>query len=270
MVPWVVINRQHLPRAARGPRQARKPCPIRVSPLPSSLSYSQSSAPNLIFLNVSKFGRSDLPTFLFWNSLPPYPRKKSPLSFHALTWNPFCNPSVFTSIHLMGGCTPLSTKKKEQLMNTTTVSSSSIADPIVVPAKTATSRCPYLYPNGKRCTLPGLPAHSGFCLRHSQANVPTTIPVPVYNPRKTSPPTSSLNSPSSPQAPISANSSPVSSLSSPRAASPPAAPPSSPTSPTSSSIPTAPSSWNPSPPTTSPRNGSLTCLAPIATESTPS
>ena len=81
----------------------------------------------------------------------------------------------------MGGCTPLSTKKKEQLMNTTTVSSSSIADPIVVPAKTATSRCPYLYPNGKRCTLPGLPAHSGFCLRHSQANVPTTIPVPVYN-----------------------------------------------------------------------------------------
>src|SRR5260370_35607675 len=55
MVPWVVINRQHLPRPARGPRQARKPCPIRVS----RLSYSQSSASNLIFLNVSKFGRLD-------------------------------------------------------------------------------------------------------------------------------------------------------------------------------------------------------------------
>ena len=66
-------------------------------------------------------------------------------------------------------------------MSTTTFSSSSIADPVVVPAKTATSRCPYLYPNGKRCSLPGFPAHSGLCLRHSQANVPTTIPVPVYN-----------------------------------------------------------------------------------------
>ena len=66
-------------------------------------------------------------------------------------------------------------------MNTTTVSSSSIPDPIAVPPKTPTSRCPYLYPNGKRCSLPGLPVHSGFCLRHSQAIAPTAIPVPVYN-----------------------------------------------------------------------------------------
>src|SRR5260370_27849267 len=84
-------------------------------------------------------------------------------------------------MHGMGGCTPLPPKKKEDLMSTTTFSSSSIADPVVVLAKTATSRCPYLYPNGKRCSVPGLPAHSGFCLRHSQANVPTTIPLPPYN-----------------------------------------------------------------------------------------
>src|SRR5712664_4458006 len=181
MVPWVVINRQHLPRAARGPRQARKPCPIRVSPLPSSLSYSQSSAPNLIFLNVSKFGRSDLPTFLFWNSLPPYPRKNPLFLFMHLRGTHFASPLVFKFMHGMGGVLPPLHQKKGTTMNTTTVSSSSIADPVVVPAKTATSRCPYLYPNGKRCSLPGLPAHSGFCLRHSQANVPATIPVPVYN-----------------------------------------------------------------------------------------
>jgi hypothetical protein len=39
----------------------------------------------------------------------------------------------------------------------------------------------YLYPNGKRCGLPGLPAHSGFCLGHSQANAPTAFPVNVQN-----------------------------------------------------------------------------------------
>src|SRR5260370_33153836 len=66
-------------------------------------------------------------------------------------------------------------------MNTANVSSSFIPDPVAAPKKTAFSRCPYLYPNGKRCSLPGLPVHSGFCLRHSQAIAPTAIPVPVYN-----------------------------------------------------------------------------------------
>ena len=64
-------------------------------------------------------------------------------------------------------------------MSTTTVSSSLISDPIAVP-KTASSRCPYLYPNGKRCSLPGLPAHSGFCLGHSQAIAPA-VPVPTQS-----------------------------------------------------------------------------------------
>jgi hypothetical protein len=65
-------------------------------------------------------------------------------------------------------------------MSTTTVSCSLISDPIAVPDKTASSRCPYLYPNGKRCSLPGLPAHSGFCLGHSQAIAPA-IPVPAQS-----------------------------------------------------------------------------------------
>src|SRR5258708_20551777 len=64
-------------------------------------------------------------------------------------------------------------------MNTTTVSST--PDPIAVPPKTAASRCPYLYPNGKRCSLPGLPAHSGSCLRHSKANAPIALTAHVQN-----------------------------------------------------------------------------------------
>jgi len=78
------------------------------------------------------------------------------------------------------GVNPLK-QKKEELMNTTTVSSSSIAGSIAVPPRTDTCRCPYRYPNGKRCSLPGLSAHSGLCLRHSQANAPTAIATLVQN-----------------------------------------------------------------------------------------
>src|SRR6267378_1247959 len=54
-------------------------------------------------------------------------------------------------------------------MNTTTVGPSSIADPVAGHATADTSRCLYRYPNGKRCRLPGLQAHFGFCLGHSKA-----------------------------------------------------------------------------------------------------
>jgi hypothetical protein len=64
-------------------------------------------------------------------------------------------------------------------MSTTTVSSTLISDPVAVP-KAASSRCPYLYPNGKRCSLPGLPVHSGFCLGHSPAIAPA-VPVPTQS-----------------------------------------------------------------------------------------
>jgi hypothetical protein len=66
-------------------------------------------------------------------------------------------------------------------MNTTLESPSSIADPIAVPAKTDTSRCPYHYLNGRRCRLPGLQAHSGFCLGHAKASAPIAIPVHAQN-----------------------------------------------------------------------------------------
>jgi len=42
---------------------------------------------------------------------PPSSQKQSPLSFHALTWNPFCNPFVFKFMHGMGGVPPLYREK---------------------------------------------------------------------------------------------------------------------------------------------------------------
>src|SRR5260370_21173745 len=122
---------------------------------------------------------SSLLPFPFWASPHAGPRKIRPFLFMHLRGTHFASPLFSNSCMEWGVYPPPS--KKEQLMNTTTVSSSSIPDPIAVPPKTPTSRCPYLYPNGKRCSLPGLPVHSGFCLRHSQAIAPTAIPVPVYN-----------------------------------------------------------------------------------------
>jgi len=39
------------------------------------------------------------------------------------------------------------------------------------------SRCHYRYPNGRRCTLPGLPAKSGLCLRHYNRQVAVGLPL---------------------------------------------------------------------------------------------
>src|SRR5713226_2737581 len=109
MVPWAVINRQHLPRPARGPRQARKPCPIRVS----RLSYSQSSASNLIFLNVSKFGRLDFQICQnspFGTHSPLIVEKIVP--FFSCTYvMPILHPFYF-QIHAWNGVYPPPTKKK--------------------------------------------------------------------------------------------------------------------------------------------------------------
>jgi len=66
-------------------------------------------------------------------------------------------------------------------MSTTTVSPSSTSDPVPASPKTATSRCTYLYPNGKCCSLPGSPTHSGLCLRHSQTTAPAPFPVHIQN-----------------------------------------------------------------------------------------
>ena len=38
-------------------------------------------------------------------------------------------------------------------------------------------RCHFRYPNGKRCTLPGLPATSGLCLRHYNRQITAGLPL---------------------------------------------------------------------------------------------
>jgi hypothetical protein len=57
-------------------------------------------------------------------------------------------------------------------MNTTLDNPSTTAIPVSAPAKADPSRCPYIYSNGKRCRLPGLAAHHGFCLGHSKQPIP--------------------------------------------------------------------------------------------------
>jgi hypothetical protein len=155
-------------------------------------------------------------------------------------------------------------------MNTTTVSSSFIPEPLAVPAKASSSRCPYLYPNGKRCSLPGLPTHSGSCpLRHSQATTPVATPARLQNDSE------DLSADLLPQLfEFSAGTDIRQFLARlltlvTKGRISPAAPPSSLTSPTSSSTLTAPSSSKPIPPPTSPSESSTTCLALPVTGPTP-
>src|SRR6266851_6051340 len=96
MVAWVVINRQHLPRAARGPSQPRKSRPIRALPLAARLFNNPTFKP----ANDPQFPPASIPIL---ELTPPSSHRKSPPSFHALTWNPFCNPFVFIFMHVMGG-----------------------------------------------------------------------------------------------------------------------------------------------------------------------
>src|SRR5713101_7663028 len=100
MVAWVVINRQHLPRAARGPSQPRKSRPIRALPLAARLFNNPTFKP----ANDPQFPPASIPIL---ELTPPSSHRKSPPSFHALTWNPFCNPFVFIFVHVMGGYTLL-------------------------------------------------------------------------------------------------------------------------------------------------------------------
>jgi len=132
---------------------------------------SNASAPDLSFPQRSHF--------YFGSHTRPYRRKNPLFLFMHLRGAHFATLLFSHSCMEWGVCTPH--QEKEQLMSTTIISSSSIGDPVVVPSQSASSRCPYLYPNGKRCSLPGLPAHSGFCLGHSQTIAPTVFPVNVQD-----------------------------------------------------------------------------------------
>jgi hypothetical protein len=66
-------------------------------------------------------------------------------------------------------------------MNTTLDSPVSAVVPVPAPVKNDPSRCPYIYSNGKRCRLPGLRAHHGFCLGHSKHITPVPFPANSYD-----------------------------------------------------------------------------------------
>src|SRR5216684_4417869 len=76
MVAWVVINRQHLPRAARGPSQPRKSRPIRALPLAARLFNNPTFKP----ANDPQFPPASIPIL---ELTPPSSHRKSPPSFHA-------------------------------------------------------------------------------------------------------------------------------------------------------------------------------------------
>src|SRR6266851_7694064 len=107
MVAWVVIDRRHdrqslksrLPRAlgAKGPAPGLHLSDVQIQAPPQLWSGD----PDM----VGTFRRSDLQTCRrshFGTHRPIH----YPLSFHALTWNPFCNPFVFKFMHGMGGVPP--------------------------------------------------------------------------------------------------------------------------------------------------------------------
>jgi len=81
----------------------------------------------------------------------------------------------------MGGVYPPPNSKKEKSMNTTLDSPVSTIVPVPAPVKIDPSRCPFIYSNGKRCRLPGLSAHLGFCLGHSKHRVPELMPANPFN-----------------------------------------------------------------------------------------
>src|SRR5260370_16292039 len=103
------------------------------------------------------------------------PERNRAFLFMYLRGTYFATP-LFSNSCMEWGCVHPSPTKKGQLMDTATVSSSFVPDPVAAPAKTNSSRCPYLYPNGKRCRLPILDTRSHLCFRHSALSAAVAQP----------------------------------------------------------------------------------------------
>src|SRR5439155_20762023 len=123
MVAWVVIDRRH---ARRTPRHSR------LAPIP--------------ILGLT----------------PPSSQKKSPLSFHALTWSPFCNPFVFTFMHGMGGggWVPFFHQKKKEQNITISAFTPTMLNPFEVLRKIPSSAVPFFYPTARPSRFPAFQVNS--------------------------------------------------------------------------------------------------------------
>src|SRR5260370_30006163 len=90
MLAWVVMNRLHLPRPARGTRPARTLCSIRVLPLPA-LRFNVPTCKPLDVLTSPILPR---PHSHFGSHLTPVPRKSAP--FFSYTYvEPIFQPLCF-------------------------------------------------------------------------------------------------------------------------------------------------------------------------------
>jgi hypothetical protein len=101
MVAWVVMNRLHLPRPARGTRLARTLCSIRVLPLPALL-FNVPTCKPLSVLTSPILPRSHSH---FGPHLTPVPRKSAPF-FSYTSVEPIFQPLCF-QIHACNGGYPL-------------------------------------------------------------------------------------------------------------------------------------------------------------------
>ena len=101
MLAWVVMNRLHLPRPARGTRLARTLCSIRVLPLPALLFNVPTCKPlNVLTSPILPRSHSH-----FGPHLTPVPRKSAP--FFSYTYvEPIFQPLCFQIHACNGGGTP--------------------------------------------------------------------------------------------------------------------------------------------------------------------
>src|SRR5712664_3849546 len=101
MVAWVVMNRLHLPRTARGTRLACTLCSIRVLPLPALLFNVPTCKPlNVLTSPILPRAHSH-----FGSHLTPVPRKSAP--FFSYTYGePIFQPLCFKFLEGEGGGGP--------------------------------------------------------------------------------------------------------------------------------------------------------------------
>jgi hypothetical protein len=82
--------------------------------------------------------------------------------------NPIFQPLCFHLLAAMGGYTPPHHSEKDKHMNTTITSTTPTPDLVATASEILGARCPFVYPNGKRCSSAGLPERDGYCRRHTQ------------------------------------------------------------------------------------------------------
>src|SRR5712664_4566154 len=111
MLAWVVINRLHLPRPARGTRLARTLCSIRVLPLPALL-FNVPTCKPLNVLTSPMLPRSHS----HFGSHPSLISEKTSPFFSYTCVEPILQPFCFQIHACNGGCTPSPSRQPSNLL----------------------------------------------------------------------------------------------------------------------------------------------------------